>query len=64
MVTPVWDLLEQAIEIFGPRPVLVERDANIPSFEELMIELETAQSYLNQSELQSRLNISHKEVVR
>ncbi|WP_253188799.1 DUF692 domain-containing protein [Pseudoalteromonas sp. EB27] len=64
VATPVWGLLEQAIEIFGQRPVLVERDANIPSFEELMIERETAQSYLNQSELQSRLNISHKEVVR
>ncbi len=64
VATPVWDLLEQAIEIFGQRPVLVERDANIPSFEELMSERETAQNYLNQSELQSRLNISHKEVVR
>ena len=45
----VWALLEQALDLFGPRPVLVERDANIPPFAELLSERQTAQGYLDQS---------------
>ncbi|MEQ8558188.1 MAG: DUF692 domain-containing protein [Henriciella sp.] len=39
----VFDLLEAALRQWGPKPVLVERDGNIPSFEELMAEREAAQ---------------------
>ncbi|MBQ0785787.1 MAG: DUF692 family protein, partial [Amphritea sp.] len=44
---PVWALLEHALSLFGHRPVLVERDANIPPFAELMNERATAQGYLD-----------------
>jgi uncharacterized protein (UPF0276 family) len=45
---PVWALLEHALSLFGHRPVLIERDANIPPFAELMRERQTAQGYLDQ----------------
>jgi uncharacterized protein (UPF0276 family) len=45
---PVWALLEYALSLFGHKPVLVERDANIPPFAELMYERQTAQFYLEQ----------------
>ncbi|WP_372741384.1 DUF692 domain-containing protein [Neptunomonas sp.] len=45
----VWALLEQALDLFGHRPVLVERDANIPPFAELLSERQTAQRYLDRS---------------
>lgn len=61
---PVWTLLEQALALFGHRPVLVERDANIPAFDELMSERQTAQDYLNQCELKKSLNAPYKELVR
>lgn len=35
---PVWRLYEQFINRIGPRPTLIERDENIPSFESLMRE--------------------------
>lgn len=38
----VWDLYEQAIKLFGKVPTMIERDAKIPSFEELELELNTA----------------------
>ncbi|SIS75815.1 DUF692 domain-containing protein [Neptunomonas antarctica] len=44
----VWALLEQALSIFGHQPVLVERDANIPAFAELMREQQKAQRFLDQ----------------
>lgn len=55
----VWQLLETVLTLFGPKPVLLERDDNIPSFNELMSERNQAQSYLDavptltQSELKS-----------
>ena len=39
---PVWDLLETALRHLGPRPVLIERDAELPPFAELMREREWA----------------------
>lgn len=45
---PVWALLEHALSLFGHKPVLVERDANIPAFAELMSECQIAQGYLKQ----------------
>jgi uncharacterized protein (UPF0276 family) len=35
---PVWELLDYALARFGPKPVLLERDGNIPAFEVLMAE--------------------------
>jgi hypothetical protein len=34
----VWQLYRRFVERAGPRPTLVERDGNVPSFEELMAE--------------------------
>jgi len=42
----VWDLLETALSTFGPKPVLLERDDNIPEFSELMDERNRAYSIL------------------
>ncbi len=39
----VWRLLEEALDLWGPRPVLVERDGNLPAFEVLMAEREEAE---------------------
>lgn len=38
----VWDLYERLIARIGPRPTLIERDANLPEFAELMAERATA----------------------
>jgi uncharacterized protein (UPF0276 family) len=35
---PVWSLYERLIDRIGPRPTLIERDENVPSFAELMAE--------------------------
>jgi hypothetical protein len=35
---PVWALLAFALRHLGPKPVLVERDANLPPFAELLQE--------------------------
>ncbi|HQR20535.1 MAG TPA: DUF692 domain-containing protein [Burkholderiaceae bacterium] len=42
----VWALYARLIARIGPRPTLIERDDNIPSFDELMREREHAQSVL------------------
>ncbi|MFT2109527.1 DUF692 domain-containing protein [Marinomonas sp. 2405UD68-3] len=43
----VWHYLELALKAFGAVPVLLERDDNIPSFNDLRAERETAQTLLN-----------------
>ena len=40
---PVWALLDRLLARVGPTPVLVERDGNIPPFEELLAERNRAQ---------------------
>ena len=40
----VWDLLDVALKTLGPKPVLVERDANIPAFAELKAERDRAEA--------------------
>ena len=35
---PVWRLYERLIARIGPRPTLIERDDNLPAFEDLMAE--------------------------
>ena len=42
----VWSLLETAISVLGPKPVLLERDDNVPSFDELMTERNRAYALL------------------
>lgn len=42
----VWHLLKFALEYWGARPVLIERDANIPPFEELLSERNRAQNLI------------------
>ncbi|MCA1749140.1 MAG: DUF692 domain-containing protein [Sphingomonadales bacterium] len=39
---PVWELYRYLIGQIGPRPTLIERDGNVPSFAELMVEREKA----------------------
>lgn len=42
----VWALLDAALELWGPRPVLIERDGEVPAYTELIAERERAQSVL------------------
>ncbi len=39
VIDPVWDLLRQAYHLYGTFPTLLERDANIPTLETLMLEV-------------------------
>ncbi|MGH8553388.1 MAG: multinuclear nonheme iron-dependent oxidase, partial [Methylococcales bacterium] len=36
VISPVWDLLETAYQLFGVFPTLLERDFNIPPLPELI----------------------------
>ncbi|QVM94024.1 DUF692 domain-containing protein [Pseudomonas entomophila] len=44
---PVWMLYRQLIQRIGPRPTLIERDGNIPPFDDLLAERAIAQAALN-----------------
>lgn len=49
---PVWHLLTLALQLWGPKPVLIERDADIPPFDALMGERRRAETLiLKQKEL-------------
>ncbi len=41
IIDPVWKLLGRAYELFGVFPTLLERDFNIPSLSELIVEVNT-----------------------
>lgn len=43
---PVWNLLDMALSHLGAKPVLLERDGNIPAFADLLAEHRRAQSTL------------------
>ena len=45
----VWDLYEHAIRCFGPRPTLIEWDADIPTLARLVAEADRANQYLEQT---------------
>ena len=49
VIAPVWDLLEHATSTYGPKPILLERDANVPPFAELIVERNLAQEILTRS---------------
>ncbi len=44
----VWDLYSYTLERIGPRPTLIERDGNLPSFEALMAERDRAVTLMGQ----------------
>jgi len=43
---PVWALYRRLIDRIGPRPTLIERDGNVPAFDDLMAERTIAESTL------------------
>ncbi|MEE1890260.1 MNIO family bufferin maturase [Pseudomonas carassii] len=47
IAAPVWSLYQQLIARIGPRPTLIERDGNIPAFDELLAERALAQATLD-----------------
>ncbi|MCL8298509.1 MNIO family bufferin maturase [Pseudomonas mosselii] len=47
IAAPVWSLYHQLIARIGPRPTLIERDGNIPAFDELLAERALAQATLD-----------------
>ncbi len=51
---PVWQLLSLALQHFGSKPVLVERDANLPDFEVLLAERNRADGMLEISNSDER----------
>ena len=49
VATEVWTLYRRLIARIGPRPTLIERDGNVPSFDELLVEREIAAGILTQA---------------
>lgn len=43
---PVWELYRGLLARIGPRPTLIERDGNVPAFDELLAERNFAQGIL------------------
>ena len=43
---PVWALYERLVRRIGPHPTLIERDANLPAFDELLAERDHAHAVL------------------
>ncbi len=46
----VWSLLDALLDHTGPRPVLLERDGNLPPFSDLMAERDKAAEALDRKE--------------
>ena len=46
VAAPVWDLFDRLVRRIGPRPTLIERDAAIPPFGEMMTERARAEDVL------------------
>jgi len=51
VIDPVWSLYEAALRRYGPVSTMIERDDNIPSFAELLAELEMARKIAGSLEL-------------
>ncbi len=45
IIDPVWALLDEAYQLFGTFPTLLERDTNIPALTELMLEVDKIAAY-------------------
>lgn len=56
VINPVWDLYREALKQFGPVATMIERDDNIPPFEELYQELLQAKQIANELGLQHNNN--------
>ena len=59
VIDPVWELLEKAYEEFGVMPTLLERDFNIPPFNELMSEVSQVKAYQKKHKEISSTAASH-----
>jgi hypothetical protein len=53
---PVWALLAVALRHLGPKPVLIERDANLPPFAELLQEKYRSDRLLSEIHLKDAAN--------
>ena len=51
---PVWQLLSLTLQHYGPKPVLVERDANLPDFKVLLAERDRADGMIEIDESDMR----------
>ncbi len=62
---PVWDLLDVAIAHLGPRPVLLERDGNIPEFDIMLGEYNRANKALGHkpARLTSKNTLAKDEIL-
>ncbi len=49
MIDEVWQLYCQALEHLGPVSTMIERDENIPEFDELYAELQVAKQLAQQT---------------
>jgi len=59
VIDPVWALLDEAYEVFGVLPTLLERDFNIPPYPELMQEVEQITEYQQKHEKSFALEARH-----
>ena len=59
VIDPVWELLEKAYEEFGVMPALLDRDFNIPPFNELMSEVSQVKAYQKKHKEISSTAASH-----
>lgn len=46
---PVWRLFERLVDRIGPRPTLIERDGNVPAFDDLLAERQRAHQALQRA---------------
>jgi len=53
----VWALLKTALQVLGNKPVLLERDDNVPDFSVLMSERNTAQAILLSNQALNRISL-------
>ena len=49
IVPDVWTLYAEAVKLFPGVPTMIERDANIPPYEELLAELDMARRIATQA---------------
>lgn len=59
VIDPVWRLVEVAYDTFGVFPTMIERDANIPPFEELMKEVAVIQRLQAEHEGRGARAVAH-----
>ncbi|MDO8413491.1 MAG: DUF692 domain-containing protein [Gallionellaceae bacterium] len=57
----VWQLYETVLQHIGPRPTLIEWDADIPALSVLLDEAAQAQTYMKQHHEPKNRNSSHRE---